>query len=183
MFIIRANSWERLLSAIPPRPMLSINLYDRLSWLHHCSVPNVHTSRAFSPSEWGPDPQCQAAQVAQWTWYGQCLAAWHCSSVWSLPCHSTADTGDLALSMAKSHWHGALHSTHKNCTRGHWFWKQGGGKRVLVAAPWTSSRWFKCALSGAMLLLQAIFISSYYSPQIWNDPKRGLVFHFLQFDY
>ena len=27
--------------------------------------------------------------------------------------------GGLALSMAKSHWHGALRSAHKSCTRGH----------------------------------------------------------------
>ena len=30
---------------------------ERLSWLHHWSVPHVHTSEVFSPSEWGPDPQ------------------------------------------------------------------------------------------------------------------------------
>ena len=34
----------------------------------------------------------------------QCLAAWHCRSVWSLPCHFAADAGGLALSMAKSPW-------------------------------------------------------------------------------
>ena len=51
---------------------------ERLSWLHHWSIPQVHTSGAFSPSEWGPDPQCQAAQVAHWTWWWQRLAAWHC---------------------------------------------------------------------------------------------------------
>ena len=42
--------------------------------------------------------------------------------------------------MAKSHWHGALHSAHKRCTRSHVSWQKGGGKRELVAAPWTSSR-------------------------------------------
>ena len=42
------------------------------------SIPCVYTSRAFSPSGWGPDPQCQAAQVAHWTLWWQCLAAWHC---------------------------------------------------------------------------------------------------------
>ena len=47
----------------------------RLSWLHHWSVPHVHTSGAFSPLEWGPDPQCQAVQVADWTWWWHCLAA------------------------------------------------------------------------------------------------------------
>ena len=30
-------------------------------------------------------------------------------------------TGGLALSMAKSRWHGALHSAHKSCTHGHVF--------------------------------------------------------------
>ena len=115
---------------------------ERLSWLHHWSIPHVHTSGAFSPSEWGPDPQCQVAQVAHWTWWWQCLAAWHRRSVWSLPCHSAADVGGLALSMAKSHWHGALRSAHKSCTNGHVSWKSGGVKRKLVAAPWTSTRWF-----------------------------------------
>ena len=106
----------------------------RLSWLHHWNVPHVHTSGAFSPSEWGPDPQCQAVQVVHWTWWWQCLAAWHCRSVWSVPCHFAADVGGLALSMAKSHWHGALRSTHKSYTHGDVFWKRGGGKKELVAA-------------------------------------------------
>ena len=111
---------------------------QRLSWLHHWSVPHVHTIGVFSPSEWGPDPQCQAAQVAHWTWWWQCLVAWHCRSVWSLPCHFAADAGGSALSMAKSCWHGALRSAHKSCTQGHVFWKRGGVKRELVADPWTS---------------------------------------------
>ena len=70
---------------------------QRLSWLHHWSVPHVHTIEVFSPSEWGPDPQCQAAQVDHWTWWWQCLVAWHCRSVWSLPCHFTADAGGSAF--------------------------------------------------------------------------------------
>ena len=48
--------------------------------------------------------------------------------------------------MAKSHWHGALRSAHKSCTRGHVSWKRGGGKRELVATPWTSSRHFSHVL-------------------------------------
>ena len=91
----------------------------RLSWLHPWSVPCVHTSRALSPSGWGPDPQCQAVQVAHWTWWWQCLVVWRCRSFWSLPCHSAADVGGLALSMAKSHWYGTLHFAHKSCTCGH----------------------------------------------------------------
>ena len=43
-------------------------------------IPHVHTSGAFSPSEWGPDPQCQAAQVAHWIWWWQYLEAWHSRS-------------------------------------------------------------------------------------------------------
>ena len=81
-------------------------------------------------------------QVAHWIWWWQCLVAWHCRSVWSLPCHFAADVGSLALSMAKSHWHGTLCSAHKNCTRSHVSWKRGGRKRELVAAPWISSRRF-----------------------------------------
>ena len=94
---------------------------QRLSWLNHWSIPHVHIIGVFSPSEWDPDPQCQAPQVAHWTWWWQCLAVWHCRSVWSLPCHFAADAGGLALSMAKSRWHGALHSAHKSCTQGHMF--------------------------------------------------------------
>ena len=146
---MRVDSRELPLSAIPlsaasmsswafqahafPQPVC-----ERLSWLHHWSIPHVHTSGATSPSEWGPDPQCQAAQVAHWTWLWQCLAAWHCRSVWSLPCHSAADVGGLVLSMAKSHWHGALRSAHKSCTHGHVSWKRGGVKREMVAAPGTA---------------------------------------------
>ena len=111
---------------------------QKLSWLHHWSVPHVHTSRAFSPSEWGPDPQCQAGQVAHWTWWWQCLAPWHCRSVWSLPCQLAAEVGGLALSMAKSHWHGALRYARKSCTHCHVSWERIGGNRELVAAPWTS---------------------------------------------
>ena len=69
---------------------------QRLSWLHHWSIPHVQTIGVFSPSEWGPAPQCQGAQVAHWTWWWQCLAVWHCRSVWSLPCHFAADAGGLA---------------------------------------------------------------------------------------
>ena len=119
---------------------------QRLSWLHHWRVPHVHTSGAFSPSECGPYLQCQARQVTHWIWWRQCLAAWHCRSVWSLPRHFAVHIGGLALSMAKSHWHGALHSTHTSCTRGHLSWMRGGGKRELVAAPWTSSRRFSHVL-------------------------------------
>ena len=113
---------------------------------HISSVPHVHTIGVFCPSEWGPDPQCQAAQVAHWTWWWQCLAAWHCRSVWSLPCHFAADAGGLALSVAKSRWHGALRSAHKSCTHGHVFWKKGGVKREPVEGPWTSSRRFSHVL-------------------------------------
>ena len=97
----------------PPRPRFSINLY--VKGCPECTIGgfHVHTNGAFSPLEWGPDLQCQAAQVAHWIWWWQCLAAWHCRSVWSLPCHFAANVGGLALSMAKFHWHGALRSTHE----------------------------------------------------------------------
>ena len=136
---------------------------QRLSWLHHWSVPHVHTIRVFSPSEWGHDPQCQAAQVAHWTWWWQCLAVWHCRSVWSLPCHFAADAGGSALSMATSRLHGALRSAHKSCIHGHVFWKTGGMKRGLVADPWTSSRQFSHVLwlkVHSHLLLRACLLGS-----------------------
>ena len=116
-------------------------VWQRLSWLHHWSIPHVHTSRAISPPEWGTDPQCKPAQVTHWIWWWQCLAAWHCRSVWSLPCQFAADIRGLALSMAKSYWNGALRSTQNTCTRFHMSWKRGGRKREPVATPWTSSRW------------------------------------------
>ena len=55
-------------------------------------------------------------------------------------------TLEVWLSMTKSHWHGALCSAHKGYTRSHVSWKKGGGKRELVAAPWTSSRQFSYVL-------------------------------------
>ena len=122
----------------------------------------VHTIEVFSPSEWGPDPQCQATQVDHWTWWWQCLAAWHCRSIWSLPCHFAADAGGLALSMVKSRWHGALRSAHKSCTHGHVFYR-GGMKRGLVADPWTSSRRFSHMLwlkVHSHLLLRACLLGS-----------------------
>ena len=136
---------------------------QRLFWLHHWSVPHVHTIEVFSPSEWGPDPQCQAAEVAHWTWWWQCVAAWDCRSVWSLPCHFAADAGGSALSMAKSRWHGALRFAHKSCTHGHVFWKRGGVKRGLVADPWTSSRQFSHVFHlkvKSHLLLRACLLGS-----------------------
>ena len=116
---------------------------QKLSWLHHWSIPCVHTSGAFSPSEWDLDLQCQAVQVAHWIWWWQCLGAWHCRSViiaLSFRCWS------WRFGFVKCHWHGAFCSTHKSCTRGHVSWKGGGGKRELVAASWTSSRWFSHVL-------------------------------------
>ena len=69
----------------------------------------------------------------------------------------------LVLSVAKSHWHGALRSAHKSCTHGHVSWKRGGMKRGLVAAPWTSSRPFSHILwlkVHSHLLLRACLLGS-----------------------
>ena len=173
--IMRVDSRELLLSAVPLCQLLPMSslasqahafphlVCERLSWLHHWSIPHVHTSRAFSTSEWGPDPQCQATQVVYWTWWWQHLAAWLCRSFWSLPCHSAADIGGLVLSVAKSRWHGALLSAHKSCTHGHLSWKRGGVKRERVAAPWTSSRRFLHVLwlkVHSRLLLRACLLGS-----------------------
>ena len=101
--------------------------------------------------------------VFHWIWWWQRLAAWHCKSVWSLPCHSSAEVGGLILSMAKSNWHGALSSAHKSCTHGHVSWKRGDVKRELVAAPWTSSRRFSHMLwlkVHSHLLLRACLLGS-----------------------
>ena len=163
---MRFDSRELPLSAIPlcqllpchlwpPRPMLSLNLY--VKGCLDCTIGAFHMSIPVepSPSEWGPDPQSQAGQVAHWTWWWQCLAAWHCRSVWSLPYYSTADTGGLALSVAKSHC--------KSCTHGHVSWKRGGVKRGLVAVPWTSSRQFSHVLWLEVhrhLLLRACLLGS-----------------------
>ena len=108
-------------------------------WKAVITAPLEHSTCPYQWSilslERGPDPQCQATQVAYWIWWWQCLAAWHCRSVCSLPCHFAAEAGGLALSMAKSHWRRALHSAHKSCTHGHVSWKRDGMKRELVADP------------------------------------------------
>ena len=93
----------------------------------------------------------------------QYLAAWHCRSVWSLPCHFAADAvffgfvnGQVSLA-----WSIAL--AHKSCTHGHVSWKRGGVKRELVADPWTSSRRFSHVLwlkVHSNLLLRACFLGS-----------------------
>ena len=170
---MRVDSQELPLSAIPLcqllpchlgplRPRLSINLYVK-SCLD-CTIGAFHMSVPWEPSsEWGPGPQCQAMQVAHWTWWWQCLVAWHCRSVWSLPCHFAADAEGSALPSAKSHWHGALGSAHKSCTHGHVFWKRGGLKREMVADPWTSSRRFSHVLwlkVHSHLLLRACLLGS-----------------------
>ena len=139
-------SWELQISTIPLCHLLSCHLgpprlmhqpvCQRLSCLHHWSIPHVHTSRAISPPEWSTDPQWKPAQVTHWIWWWQCLAAWHCISVWSLPCQFVADIGSLALSMAKSYRHGALRSSHNTCTHSHVSWKRAGGKSPPVATPW-----------------------------------------------
>ena len=97
MSIMRVDSQELQLSAIPLCQLLPCHLgpprahafhqlvCERLSWLHHWSIPHVHTNGAVSLSEWGPDPQCQAAQVGHWIWWWQWYATSHCRSVWSLP--------------------------------------------------------------------------------------------------
>ena len=83
-------------------------------------------------------------QVVHWTWWWQHLATWHCRSVLSLPCHSTADIGGLVLSMAISlAWSIALHTRAVHMAT---CLERGGVKTELVAAPWTSSRWFSHVL-------------------------------------
>ena len=103
---------------------------QRLSWLHHWSVPHVHTTGVFSPSEMRSRSSMPSPTSSSLDLVVTSLAAWHCRSVWSLPCHFPADAGGLALSMAKSHWHGALCSSHKSCSHSHMFWKRGGVKRT-----------------------------------------------------
>ena len=130
IFVMRVDSQELPLSAIPLCQLLPCHLgplKPKLSILTALLECYICTSWAWL-LEGGPDPQCQAAQVANWIWWWQCLGAWHCRSVWSLPCHFAADVGCLALSVAKSHWHGALHSAHNSCTCGQVFWKRDGGK-------------------------------------------------------
>ena len=86
----------------PSTCMSQADSVDCTFGVFHVSIPVE-----LSPTGWGPDPECQAVQVAHWTWWWQCLAAWHCRSGWLLPYHSPTDVGGLALSMAKSHWHRA----------------------------------------------------------------------------
>ena len=65
----------------PPRlSTLSFNLYVTgcLDCTNGVFPLLIHTSGAFSSLGWGPDPQCQAVQVARCIWWWQCLVAWHC---------------------------------------------------------------------------------------------------------
>ena len=119
----------------PLKPRLSINLY--VEGCLDCTIRAFPMTIPveFSPSEWCPDPQCQTTQVAHWIWWWQWLVAWHCRSVWSLPCHFAADVRGLALSMAKSHWHGALLSAHKSCRGSHLSLEREVIGRKIVAAP------------------------------------------------
>ena len=109
----------------------------RLSWLHHWSVPRVHTSGAFSSSGWGPDPQCQAVQVTNWTWWWQSCGltlqiyliiglSFRCR-LWRLGFVN----GQVSLA-----WSIALRTqelyTRQRVLKERW--------RELVAAPWNSSR-------------------------------------------
>ena len=105
-----------------PRPTLSINLY--VKGCLDCTIGAFHMSILSESSLLQTEVQILNAKVAHWTWWWQCLAAWHCRSVWSLPCHFAADAGGSALSMAKSRWHGALRSAHKSCTHSHVFWRE-----------------------------------------------------------
>ena len=140
MSIVRVNSWELPLSAITlyqllpchlGPPMLSINLYVTGRW----SIPHVHISKAFSP-------QCQAVQVAHWTWWWQCLVVWHCRFVWSLPYHSAEDVGRFCFvnGQVSLAWSIVL-DTQELYTQPYVL-KRGSGKTELVAAPSTSSRQF-----------------------------------------
>ena len=85
------------------------------------------------------------------------------------------DAGRLALSMAKSHWHGALRSVHKSCSQGRVFWTRSGVKRELVADSWTSSRRFSNVLwleVHSHLLLRACLLvakGSYYRQLVRSD--------------
>ena len=71
MSITRVNSWDSTLQSH------SVSCFHVILGLPGPCFPSTCM---FSPSEWGPDPQCQTAQVAHWTGWWQCLAAWHCRS-------------------------------------------------------------------------------------------------------
>ena len=126
---------------------------ERLFWLNHWSI---------SPSEWGPNPQCQATQVVHWTRWWQCLVAWHCRS---------ADHCHVILLQTLEVWfcqwpslNGMEHCTlHTRAVHTATSWKRGGLKRELVAATWTSSRQFSHMLwlkVHSHLLLRACLLRS-----------------------
>ena len=149
----------------PPRPTLSINLY--VKGCLDCTTGAFHMSILSKSSLLQNEVQI----LNDKTWWWQCLASWHCRSVWSLPCHFAADACS-ALSMAKSRWNGALRSTHKSCTHSHMFWKRGGVKRELVADPWTSSRLFSHVLwlrVHSHRLLRACLLGSYHLKLVRSD--------------
>ena len=184
---MRVDSWELPLSAIsqlpchlgPPRPTLSLNLY--VKGCLDCTIGAFHMSIPGEPSLL--KNEVQITQVVHWTWWWQRLVALHCRSVWSLPCHSAADVGGLVLSMAKSHWHGALRSTHKSCTHSHMSWKRGDLKRELVAAPWTSSRRFSHVLwlkVHSHLLLRACLLGSKRKLPVTSEYSHNMIERLLK---
>ena len=101
---------------------------QRLSWLHHWSVPYVHQwcllsfrmrSRSSMPSRASSSLDLVVTMSCGLTLIDM---SHHCPI-----CDFVADTGGLALS--EPHRHGALPTTHKSCTRSLMSWKIGGGKR------------------------------------------------------
>ena len=148
MPILRVDSQELPLSAVDPSlsatSMLSLAsqahafhqpVGQRLSWLHHWSIPHVHLSFRIRSRSSMPSHASNSFYLVVTMSCGLTLQS--CLIIALSFTYVAADVGGLVLSVAKSHWHGALHSAHKSWTCGHVSWKRGGRKRKLVAAPWT----------------------------------------------
>ena len=127
---MRVDSRELPLSAIPlcqllqcylgpPRPTLSLNLY--VKGCLDCTTGAFHMSILVEPSPFRMRSRSsmpsQASRSLDLVVTMSCCLTLQIYLIIAL--FFAADAGGLALSMAKSHWHGALHSTHKSCTHGH----------------------------------------------------------------
>ena len=155
MSIMRVDSRELPLSAISLSAASMSSLASqahafywpvcqRLSWLHHWSIPHVHTSKA-SPSEWGPDPQCQAVQVAHWIWWWQCLAAWHCGSAKFPTGAVNPRIGTFFFVVTENQWlllfSHAIKKTVPSSLVAHTEMPEQNGKKIKISSPKHVTHW------------------------------------------
>ena len=115
---------------------------QRLSWLHHWSVPYVHTIGVFS--------EVLSFRMRSRSSMASCTSS-SLDLVVTMSCGLTLQIClIIALSFCCRRWRFGFVNGQvslawiivlctQSCTQGHMFWKRGGVKKELVADPWTSS--------------------------------------------